>query len=83
MQCISSVSQTPCGPQLSCDSTSEVCVTHGPVGPAVLYACEPVPSGCESDRSCACAGASLCRAPFDTCQDEAPNAIFCDCVGCQ
>ena len=74
---------TPCGPDLSCDSASEICVSHGPVGPAVLYACEPVPAGCESNRSCECAGATLCQPPFATCRDGGPNAIFCDCPQCQ
>jgi hypothetical protein len=74
---------TACGPDLVCDRTSQICVSHGPVGPAVLHACEPVPAGCQSDRSCGCAGTGLCQPPFDTCQDTAPNSIHCECVECQ
>jgi hypothetical protein len=75
--------RTPCGPSASCDRTSEICVSRGPFGPAVTYACEPVPPGCELDRSCACAAASVCEPPFDTCRDTAPNELFCECVECQ
>ncbi len=74
---------TPCGPDLGCDSAREICVGRGPVGPSVVYACEPVPAGCELGRSCACAGAGLCQPPFDTCRDVAPNEVFCECVECQ
>jgi hypothetical protein len=74
---------TPCGPDLSCDSASEMCVSRGPVGPSVVYACDAVPAGCETDRTCACAGASLCQPPFDSCRDAAKNEIFCECLQCQ
>jgi hypothetical protein len=74
---------TPCGPDLSCDSMTQICVSRGPVGPSVVYACAPVPPGCELDRTCGCAGASLCQPPFDTCQDTDRNEIFCECVECQ
>ncbi len=74
---------TVCGPELICSTATEICVERGPVGPAVIYSCEPVPLGCESDRSCACAAASLCQPPFDTCGDVGPNTIFCDCPMCQ
>jgi hypothetical protein len=53
------------------------------IGPAVTYACEPVPAACQSDRSCACTGSVVCQPPFDTCRDMAPNAVFCECVECQ
>jgi hypothetical protein len=74
---------TPCGPDSSCDSASEICVSRGPVGPSVVYACEPVPAGCELERNCACGGARLCQPPFDTCRDAASNEIFCECIECQ
>ena|SRR5437867_12533151 len=84
LSCNASVPRTPCGFGRSCDSASEICVSRGPVGPAVIFACEPVPAGCELIHSCACAGASLCQAPFDTCRDEGPpNSIFCGCGACQ
>jgi len=77
--------QTPCGPELRCDATSELCMIRGPVGPGVIHTCEPIPAGCESDRTCGCAATSLCQAPFDTCHDvEGPgDAIFCECLMCQ
>ena len=74
---------TPCGPGLHCDGAGEVCVSRYPVGPAIVYACEPVPNGCEIDRSCACAGPALCQGAFDTCHDAGPNAIACECPQCQ
>src|SRR6266516_2632461 len=80
LACASSSTATPCGPELSCDSASQICVRREHGGPGVFYACEAVPSGCESDRSCGCVRASLC--PFDTCQDEGPNSISCVCEGC-
>ncbi len=58
----------------------QICVRRERGGPGVVYACEPVPSGCESDRSCDCVRAALC--PFDTCGDEGPNAISCVCERC-
>jgi hypothetical protein len=75
--------ETPCGPERRCDATREMCVERGPVGPAVLYDCPPVPAGCEADRRCGCAGDVLCRPPFDTCRDAGPNTVFCECVRCQ
>jgi hypothetical protein len=75
--------QTPCGPDLSCDSANEICVSREPIGPSITYSCEAVPAGCDSDRTCACAGASLCQAPFDTCHDTATNTIDCECLACQ
>ena len=74
-------SRTPCGPGLSCDPKSEVCVAKTPVGPAIVYSCEPVPDGCE--RDCGCAGASLCTAPFLACSELPPNRLICDCLQCQ
>jgi hypothetical protein len=74
---------TPCGPVLTCDGASEVCVSREPVGPAIVYDCRPVPVGCELDRTCACAGASFCQPPFDVCNDTGVNAIDCVCPLCQ
>jgi len=78
LACTSSSTPTSCGPELSCDTASEVCVVRQDGGPGVFYACEPVPAGCESDRSCRCAGAGLCPPPF-RCADDGPNSITCGC----
>jgi hypothetical protein len=76
--------KTPCGPSgLACDRETEVCVARTPVGPAIFYGCEPVPAGCETDRSCACAGAALCTGAFDTCRETGDNRIECECPECQ
>ena len=83
LACIASSTSTPCGSTLSCDTASQVCVAREPVGPAVIHACEPVPAGCEADRSCRCAGASLCQGTFSTCVDAGPNSITCVCPRCQ
>jgi len=80
LACLSSGTPTPCGPDLSCDSASQICVRREQGGPGVIYACEPVPAGCEADRSCGCAGTSLCQ-PFP-CQDEGANSIACVCPAC-
>ncbi len=80
LACASSSTATPCGPELSCDSANQICVRREHGGPGVFYACEPVPPGCESDRSCGCVRARLC--PFDTCGDEGPNSISCVCPRC-
>ena len=75
---------TPCGPSgLTCDPTQQICVSKTPVGPAVTYSCEPIPAGCEEDRSCVCAGPALCTSPFTLCTDIAPNSLQCECPECQ
>jgi hypothetical protein len=74
---------TPCGPHLRCDTEHEICVAKGPIGPAILYGCEPVPAGCEAERGCGCAGKSLCVSLFDTCREIGENALFCECIECQ
>jgi len=75
---------TPCGPSgLVCDTQTEVCVARTPVGPAIVYECQPVPQGCESDRSCGCAGAALCQDPFHVCTELGANQIQCECPLCQ
>lgn len=75
--------RTPCGPGLTCDATTEICVARSPVGPAIVHECQPIPSGCEDDRSCGCAGQTLCSAPFDACFERAANALECVCLQCQ
>jgi len=74
---------TACG-QMSCDPDLQICVVRGPVGPGYSYTCEAIPVGCESDRTCACAGATYCMGAFDTCsEDVAGNTITCECPACQ
>jgi hypothetical protein len=75
---------TPCGPSgLACDTDTEVCVARTPIGPATVYACEPVPAGCEQDRGCGCAGAVLCEGAFGVCSELGENQIQCECPQCQ
>jgi hypothetical protein len=76
--------RTSCGPELSCDPAKEICVARTPVGPAAVYACEPVPPGCGDDGSCGCAGDALCTFPFDdACTETAANTLECWCARCQ
>ena len=81
LACTSTSTPTPCGPTLSCDTATEACVAREHGGPGLFYACEPVPAGCEADRSCRCVGA-LCQPPSTTCTDDGPNAITCACPAC-
>ena len=75
---------TPCGPAgLTCKRGTEICVARSPIGPAISWSCESVPSGCENDRSCACAGAVLCAQPFDLCTNQGANRLSCECAECQ
>ena len=75
---------TPCGPSgLICRTDTEVCVARTPVGPAIVYECEPVPQGCDQDRSCACAGVALCQDPFNVCTETGANQLQCECPLCQ
>ena len=74
--------RTPCGPTRSCDQTTEFCVARIPFGP-VVYECQPIPVGCEEDRSCRCAGAALWAPPFDCCREPAKNTLECECLRCQ
>jgi hypothetical protein len=75
---------TACGPSLSCDAATEICVARQPVGPSVQWSCQPVPAGCEAQRTCACAGSTLCTGTFGTCVDvPGPNEIDCNCPMCQ
>ena len=76
--------KTACGPSLTCSAATEICVESGPVGPSSTFACKPVPAGCATNRSCACAGSTLCTGAFNTCHDvNTPNTIYCECPNCQ
>jgi hypothetical protein len=67
-----------CGASDSCDVDTEVCVGTGPFGPSVMNNCEPVTSGCETDRTCDCLAEALCPEGTIQCTDVAVNEIFCD-----
>ena len=74
---------TPCAPGVTCGS-SEICVIFGPFGPgAFSQTCQPVPAGCELDRTCGCVSDALCPSP-NVCRDlDAPgDRILCECAAC-
>jgi hypothetical protein len=73
------VARTPCG-DTWCDPATEICVSRSAF--VVTHECESVPAGCESDRTCGCAAATLCEDPFNACSDTGPNAIDCACPAC-
>lgn len=74
---------TACG-TMQCQAASQICVIETPVGPGQRYSCQDVPAACTSDRSCACAGATLCAGTFDVCSDAPDdNTIVCECPQCQ
>jgi hypothetical protein len=67
---------------LSCDRDAEICVHKTTTG-VVLPFCEPVPGGCEEDRTCACAGTALCTDPFTVCTEIATDTLLqCYCPEC-
>ncbi len=71
--------RTECGPERTCDAKREVCVHKGEFGHQEFYGCQLVPPGCEDDRSCACMGSTVCKAPFERCHDSAAaNAVACE-----
>ena len=67
-----------CGASASCNVEIEVCVGTGPIGPSVAHSCQPIPSGCEHDRTCECVSDSLCPSGTIACSDAATNEVFCD-----
>lgn len=75
-----SSAMTGCG-DLSCDRATSVCVSCECGGPT-SFTCEPIPEGCESDRTCDCLAATLCAPteanPIAMCSEQADNAIDCD-----
>ena len=72
-----------CGTE-TCDVATQLCVTRTPVGPGQSFTCEPVPAGCQTDRSCACVQATVCTGGFSTCTDSAdPDTVVCECPQCQ
>ena len=76
--------ETFCGASnLGCNPRAEICVGRTPVGPAIVYSCEPAPAGCEEDRSCACAGSALCQGAFYECTEAGENQLQCECPQCQ
>jgi len=44
--------------------------------------CEPIPSDCGGEIDCGCAGAAVCIAPFDACNDQDGNQLSCGCPVC-
>lgn len=71
----------PCGPSgRACDEKTELCVSRaGGIG--IFWDCVPVPPGCTSDRTCACAGDELCGGV--DCFDDRPDSdIACVCALC-
>ena len=77
-------SSTGCGTGPPCNYATEICVISTPVGPGESYACQPLPAGCDDDRTCGCVGATLCTGAFDTCTDRIPeNTVACECPQCQ
>ena len=79
-------SLTPCpeGGTQFCDRATEVCVVrslHGPVVPV----CEPIPAGCQNDRTCGCMQQPICGdaksypCSTDPMQD---NTVHCACPAC-
>jgi hypothetical protein len=77
------VTDCPPADDLGCESASEICVIETPRVPGPVSSCEPVPEGCDEDRSCSCAGRALCEEPFNSCSEGPGNTITCSCPTCQ
>lgn len=75
---------TACGVEgdlQECDRATEICVERE-VGAGRTYQCEPLPDGCDADRTCG-ACSEVCGAPADTCDDlDADNTLLCSCPQC-
>lgn len=79
--CETTVAETACGePPLQCKRDTEICVLD--TAAFFEYSCQPLPAGCDQDRTCACA-AALCQEPYNICNEwSAENTINCDCEDC-
>ena len=71
---------TSCGPE-SCDRANQICVSCECGGPT-SFSCEPIPAGCQAERTCSCLAATLCAPtatnPYAMCFDLSDNQIDCD-----
>ncbi len=79
--CETNQTETACGePPLTCQQETEICVLD--TAAFFEYSCQPLPLGCDQDRTCACAD-SLCQEPYNICKEwSAENTINCDCEDC-
>ena len=69
------------GDMQQCDRATEICV-ESELGAGRTYQCEPLPDGCDADRTCG-ACSSVCASPADTCDDTgADNTLLCSCPQC-
>jgi hypothetical protein len=72
---------SPCNP--SCKSADEICVVKREVN-VVGQACQPLPKGCENDRTCGCVGSGVCVGSYNHCDDNpAESTVTCVCQTCQ
>jgi hypothetical protein len=74
-RCAAPVAETACG-EVTCDP-SEVCVSCNCGGPTSVE-CQPAPSECAADRTCACLEDHLCPDVSTSCIDQAQNQILCE-----
>ena len=63
-----------------CNAAGHLCVTEQ-TQLGLRHHCVPLPGECQGDPTCACMGASVCLAPFDTCSDSA-TGVTCSCPAC-
>jgi len=80
-----SAMRTACGSAgLTCEYATQICVVQTPIGPGESYTCMAVPTSCVNDRTCACAGSTLCTGTFNACFARPdPNTLACECAQCQ
>jgi hypothetical protein len=67
-----------CGPDLTCDTNTEVCVED--IGFVVSHRCAPIPVGCDDDLTCGCVQSEVCN-PGDVCDEVDDHVISC-CPKC-
>jgi len=79
-KCVATTECESVGSCDQCDTNSEQCVRQDTQLGAV-YHCVDKPEACDDNPSCACMGASVCLAPYDTCNDTALG-ITCSCLTC-
>jgi hypothetical protein len=74
---------TACGddPIIYCERATEICVQRS-AGAGFTYSCEPLPDGCDAERSCDFCAEACGSAEFECADSDGDNTLSCECVVC-